>query len=210
MRRADLISKIDADTLPGKYFVGFAFDKATERQVTALRKQIMKKFALASNDWVHFELDESSTSFVQKSDYVVAQFVEAGWMSEHPLQSRSKIEAYKEALSYKGQTITIRVTAKAACHAEVIDTLIFKSKLCTPELNAVNNGEIYEIRAKIAEVKDVQFKVDNSWVKDQMRNAAPTDPEYIYRERADQYICLNSIEDRDRHCNEKNLKKLSP
>lgn len=206
MRRTDLISKENSDTLPGKYFVDLTFDKATEKKVNALRKQISKRFGLASDDWVHFRLSENSPILVKASDYVIAQFVESSWMSGHPLQARSKVEAYKEALSYKGQTATLQVTAAVLCQTPDM-ALVLNGKACTPAMNAVNNGEVYEISAKVTVANTVSFIVDNTWVTDQIRNTG-IDNKSLFRERGDQYICLNSIEDRDRHCNEKNLNLL--
>lgn len=207
MSRTDLISKQDSDTLPGRYFVDLTFDKATEKKVSELRKQIAKRFGLAKDDFVHFTLSESSPLKINRNDYLVSQSVEGGWMSEHPLQSRTKIEAYKEALSYKGQTAVIQVTAAVHCYTEDLALVLRSNKVCTPTMNAVNNGEIYEITAKVTVANTVSFKVENWWVADQVRTSG-IDDKNLFRERGDQYICLNQIEDRSRHCNEKNLSKL--
>lgn len=207
MTRSDLISKQDSDSLPGRYFVDLTFDKATQKKMNDLRKQISKRFGLGPDDMVQFNVSKSSPIYVSQKDYLVTQFVQPSWMTEHPLQARSKAEAYKEALSYRGQTATLQLTAAVYCNESETMAFILKTKFCTPKMNAVNNGEVYEISAKVSGVEAVQFKVENWWVDAQIRSTG-IDDKNLFREHGDQFICLNSIEDRNRHCSDKNLSKL--
>lgn len=202
--RTDVISKVDVDSLPGKYFANFKFDKATEKRFEALKKQIAKRFGM-KNQTIHLKLSKNSPIRVNSSDYLVSQFVEASWMSEYPLTASSKIEAYKEALSYKGQTAILQVTASVFCSGGAFYQS--QDNICTPEMLAVNNGEVYEVPVKVQSTEMIKFIVDHWWVNEQALLTGINNLD-LQRERGDQYICANAWEQKKYHCNEKNLNQI--
>lgn len=202
--RTDVISKVDADTLPGKFFANFKFDKGTEKRFETLKKQIGKRFGVKSENIV-FHLSPNSVLRVKYTDYLVTQFVQPSWMSEYPLTARSKIEAYKEALGYKGQAANLQVTAAVLCSSGAFYQS--QDNICAPEMLAVNNGEIYEVQAKVQSTEVIKFIVDHSWVNEQISSTGINNLS-LQRERGDQYICANAWEQKKYHCNQKNLERI--